>query len=112
MVTLYWSHWHTWRGGRTYGRTVTETKFSRIDRLPISHIFAHLMHKTNTINKNDGYILAKPKNKCRQNRPFYDKAAIVNPTVLKKISWDALRARGCRYGTLEFQRFLYNFLQC
>ena len=34
MVTLYWSHWHAWRGGRTYGRTVTKIKFSRIDVLP------------------------------------------------------------------------------
>ena len=33
-----WSHWHTWRGGRTYVRTVDghdyKTKISRIDGLP------------------------------------------------------------------------------
>ena len=39
---VYWSHWHTWRGGRTYVRTLYgrswrhgyKTKFSHIDGLP------------------------------------------------------------------------------
>ena len=34
---VYWSHWHTWRGGRTYGRSWRhdyKTKFSHIDGLP------------------------------------------------------------------------------
>ena len=40
-IYVYWSHWHTWRGGRTdvrtYGRSWRhgyKTKFSHIDRLP------------------------------------------------------------------------------
>ena len=27
-------YWHTWKGGRSYGLTVSKTKFSRTDGLP------------------------------------------------------------------------------
>ena len=38
MVTLYWSHLHTWRGGRTYGLTDGRMHYDVIAKPKVSRI--------------------------------------------------------------------------